>query len=69
VAQWAPDAITAACGCVISAVLVMAAMLFDGWPAALLQASAAEQAILPHHSGGTHANPLPEVGHGSRAPE
>ena len=33
------------------------------------QASTAEQASLPHHSGGTHGNPLPEVGHGSRAPE
>jgi hypothetical protein len=35
-AHWAPDAISAACGCVISAVLVIA-MLFDGWPAALLR--------------------------------
>jgi hypothetical protein len=35
-AHWAPDAITAACGCVISAVLIVA-MLFDGWPAALLR--------------------------------
>ncbi len=35
-AHWAPDAITAACGCVIGAVLVVA-MLFDGWPAALLR--------------------------------
>jgi hypothetical protein len=33
------------------------------------QASAAEQASLPHHSGGTHGNRPPEVGHGSRAPE
>jgi hypothetical protein len=36
-AHWAPDAVSAACGCVISAVLVIA-MLFDGWPAALLRA-------------------------------
>ena len=36
-AHWPPDAITAACGCVISAVLVVA-MLFDGWPASLLRA-------------------------------
>ena len=35
-AHWAPDAISAACGCVISAILVVA-MLFDGWPAALLR--------------------------------
>jgi hypothetical protein len=35
-AHWAPDAISAACGCVISAVLVIA-MLFDGWPAVLLR--------------------------------
>ena len=35
-AHWAPDAISAVCGCVISAVLVVA-MLFDGWPAALLR--------------------------------
>ena len=35
-AHWAPDAITAACGCVISAVLVVA-MLFDGWPATRLR--------------------------------
>ena len=35
-AHWAPDAITAACGCIIGAVLVVA-MLFDGWPAALLR--------------------------------
>jgi hypothetical protein len=33
------------------------------------QASAAEQASLVHHSGETHGNPPPEVGHGSRAPE
>ena len=35
-AHWAPDAISAACGCVIGAVLVVA-MLFDGWPAARLR--------------------------------
>jgi hypothetical protein len=35
-AHWAPDAISAACGCLIGAVLVVA-MLFDGWPAALLR--------------------------------
>jgi hypothetical protein len=35
-AHWEPDAITAACGCVISSVLIVA-MLFDGWPAALLR--------------------------------
>jgi hypothetical protein len=33
------------------------------------QASAAEQVSLAHHSGGTHGNPSPEIGHGSRAPE
>ena len=31
------------------------------------QASAAGQASLPHHSGGTHGDPPPEVGHGSPA--
>jgi|GEM_PF-1485514 len=35
-AHWAPDAISAVCGCIIGAVLVVA-MLFDGWPAALLR--------------------------------
>jgi len=35
VAHWRPDAIGAACGCVIAAVLVVA-MLFEGWPAARL---------------------------------
>jgi hypothetical protein len=35
-AHWAPDAIGAACGCLIGAVLVVA-MLFDNWPAALLR--------------------------------
>jgi hypothetical protein len=35
-AHRAPDAIAAACGCIIGAVLVVA-MLFDGWPAALLR--------------------------------
>jgi hypothetical protein len=34
-AHWQPDAISAACGCIISATLIMA-MLFDGWPAARL---------------------------------
>jgi hypothetical protein len=34
-AHWQPDAISAACGCVISATLIVA-MLFDGWPAARL---------------------------------
>jgi hypothetical protein len=34
-AHWQPDAISAVCGCVISAVLVVA-MLFEGWPAARL---------------------------------
>jgi hypothetical protein len=33
------------------------------------QASAGTQASLAHHSGGTHGNPPPEVGRGSRAPE
>jgi hypothetical protein len=32
-AHWLPDAIGAVCGCVISAVLIVA-MLFEGWPAA-----------------------------------
>jgi hypothetical protein len=35
VAHWQPDAISAACGCVIAAVLVVG-MLFEGWPAARL---------------------------------
>jgi hypothetical protein len=35
-AQWAPDAIGAACGCLISAVLVVA-MLLDNWPSTLLR--------------------------------
>ena len=34
-AHWQPDAISAACGCVISAALIVA-MLFEGWPAARL---------------------------------
>ena len=34
--HWAPDAISAACVCVVGAVLVVA-MHFDGWPAALLR--------------------------------
>src|SRR4029079_7230674 len=34
-AHWQPDAISAACGCIISATLIVA-MLFDGWPAAPL---------------------------------
>ena len=34
-AGWEPAAISAACGCVISAALIVA-MLFDGWPAAHL---------------------------------
>jgi hypothetical protein len=32
-AHWQPDAISAACGCVISAALIVG-MLFEGWPAA-----------------------------------
>jgi hypothetical protein len=35
-AHWQPDAIGAACGCVISATLVVA-MLFENWPAARLR--------------------------------
>jgi hypothetical protein len=35
-AHWAPDAIGAACGCVITGVLVVA-MLFDNWPSTLLR--------------------------------
>src|SRR5580704_11246220 len=34
-ARWQPDAISAVCGCVISAALIVA-MLFEGWPAARL---------------------------------
>ncbi len=34
-AHWQPAAISAACGCVISAALIVA-MLFEGWPAARL---------------------------------
>jgi hypothetical protein len=37
-AHWQPDAISAACGCVISAALIVA-MLFEGWPAARLPAA------------------------------
>jgi hypothetical protein len=35
-AHWQPAAISAVCGCVISAVLIVA-MLFEGWPAARLR--------------------------------
>ena len=35
VAHWQPAAISAVCGCVISAALIVA-MLFEGWPAARL---------------------------------
>jgi hypothetical protein len=38
-AHWAPDAIGAACGCLITAVLIVA-MLFDNWPAVLLRPAA-----------------------------
>jgi hypothetical protein len=34
-AHWQPDGISAACGCIISAALIVA-MLFEGWPAARL---------------------------------
>jgi len=34
-AHWQPDAISAACGCIIRATLIVA-MLFEGWPAARL---------------------------------
>jgi hypothetical protein len=43
IAHWPPAAIGAACGCVISAALVVA-MLFEGWPAARLP-SAASRAL------------------------
>ena len=43
IAHWQPAAIGAACGCVISAALVVA-MLFEGWPAARLP-SAASRAL------------------------
>jgi hypothetical protein len=39
IAHWQPAAIGAACGCVISAALVVA-MLFEGWPAARLPSAA-----------------------------
>jgi hypothetical protein len=35
IAHWRPDAISAACGCVIAAVLVVG-VLFEGWPGARL---------------------------------
>ncbi|MGD0699029.1 MAG: molybdopterin cofactor-binding domain-containing protein [Trebonia sp.] len=38
IAHWQPDAISAACGCVLAAVLVVG-MLFEGWPAAQLPAA------------------------------
>jgi hypothetical protein len=38
VAHWQPAAISAVCGCVISAALIVA-MLFEGWPAARLPAA------------------------------
>jgi hypothetical protein len=46
-------------------------LLFEEAPAdrASPQASAAQQASLPHHSGGTHGNPPPEGPHGPPAPE
>ena len=34
-AHWQPDAVSAVCGCVISAALIVG-MLFEGWPAARL---------------------------------
>jgi hypothetical protein len=47
-------------------------LLFEEAPAdqvALRQASVAQQASVPHHPGGTLANPAPEAGHGPGAPE
>jgi hypothetical protein len=47
-------------------------LLFEEAPAdhaSPQQAGAAQQASLPHHSGGTHGNPPPEDGNGPRAPE
>jgi hypothetical protein len=45
IAHWPPAAIGAACGCVISAALVVA-MLFEGWPAARLSPAAGRALIL-----------------------
>ena len=39
IAHWQPTAIGAACGCVISAALIVA-ILFEGWPAARLSSAA-----------------------------
>jgi hypothetical protein len=44
-AGWQPAAISAVCGCVISAVLVVG-MLFDGWPASRLPAARARAVTL-----------------------
>jgi hypothetical protein len=45
VAHWQPTAIGVACGCVISAALVVA-MLFEGWPATRLPAAASRALTL-----------------------
>ena len=45
IAHWPPAAIGTACGCVISAVLVVA-VLFEGWPAVRLSPSAGRALIL-----------------------
>jgi hypothetical protein len=44
-AQWQPAAISAVCGCVISAALIVA-MLFENWPAARLRAAAGRAVTL-----------------------
>ena len=44
-AQWQPGAISAVCGCVISAALIVA-MLFENWPAARLRPAAGRAATL-----------------------
>ena len=45
IAHWPPAAIGAACGCVISATLVVA-ILFEGWPAARLPSAASRTLTL-----------------------
>ena len=58
-ARWQPGAISAVCGCVISAALIVA-MLFEGWPAARLAAAPGRALTArPHRPGGAGAQPRP----------
>jgi hypothetical protein len=57
-AHWQPAAISAVCGCVISAALIVA-MLFEGWPATRLPAGPGRANSRPHSPGGARAQPRP----------